>query len=257
MSTTIAPAPLAIDWTSGITNAWSSVATFVPKLLVFLIVLIIAVIVAKVLARVVGAVLTRVGFERLLSTGEVGRVVGGTGIKPIDLITKLVYYFVLLIGLQLALSAFGPTNPVSQIVNEIVAWIPRAIVAIVILVVAVAAAGAVKDLLRSALSTLSYGELLTKIVGGFIIALGVIAALNQVGIGTTVTMPVLIAVLATVGGILVVGVGGGLIGPMRQRWEGWLDNLSAGSSRSASPAPGTAAPAGPASPAPTELPMGG
>lgn len=52
-----------------------------------------------------------------------------------------------------------------------------------------------------------------------------IAALNQVGIGLSVTLPVLIAVLATVGGILVVGVGGGLIGPMRQRWEGWLGQL--------------------------------
>ena len=39
---------------------------------------------------------------------------------------------------------------------------------------------------------------------------------------TTVTTPVLITVLATVGGILVIGVGGGLIAPMAKRWEGWL-----------------------------------
>ncbi len=39
---------------------------------------------------------------------------------------------------------------------------------------------------------------------------------------TTVTMPVLIAVLATVAGILIVGVGGGLIKPMQARWDGWL-----------------------------------
>ncbi len=39
---------------------------------------------------------------------------------------------------------------------------------------------------------------------------------------TTVTMPVLIAVLATVAGILIVGVGGGLIKPMQTRWDGWL-----------------------------------
>ena len=46
-----------------------------------------------------------------------------------------------------------------------------------------------------------------------------IAALNQVGIATTVTQPVLIAVLATVAGILIVGVGGGLVRPMQQRWD--------------------------------------
>jgi hypothetical protein len=55
----------------------------------------------------------------------------------------------------------------------------------------------------------------------------VIAALNQVGIATTVTTPVLIAVLATVAGILIVGVGGGLVKPMQQRWEGWLQRAAA------------------------------
>jgi hypothetical protein len=34
-------------------------------------------------------------------------------------------------------------------------------------------------------------------------------------------------VLATAGGILVVGVGGGLIRPMQQRWEGWLGRAEA------------------------------
>ena len=33
------------------------------------------------------------------------------------------------------------------------------------------------------------------------------------------TTPVLIAVLATIAGILIVGVGGGLVRPMQQRWE--------------------------------------
>jgi hypothetical protein len=47
-----------------------------------------------------------------------------------------------------------------------------------------------------------------------------------VGIATTVTTPVLIAVLATVAGILIVGVGGGLVKPMQKRWDGWLDRAA-------------------------------
>ena len=42
------------------------------------------------------------------------------------------------------------------------------------------------------------------------------------GIALTVTLPVLVAILATVGGIAIVGVGGGLIKPMQERWEGYL-----------------------------------
>ena len=56
----------------------------------------------------------------------------------------------------------------------------------------------------------------------FIVGIGIIAALNQIGVATTVTMPILIAVLATIGGILIVGVGGGMVRPMQQRWERWL-----------------------------------
>ena len=114
----------------------------------------------------------------------------------------------------------------AAIVDDIVNWLPQAVVAIIIVIIAGAVANAVKDILGSALSGVSYGALLTKIVGAFIIALGVIAALNQIGIGTTVTMPVLIAVLATISGVAIVGVGGGLIGPMARRWDGWLANLN-------------------------------
>jgi hypothetical protein len=61
----------------------------------------------------------------------------------------------------------------------------------------------------------------------FIWGLGIVAALNQMGIATTVTTPVLITVLATIGGVVVVGMGGGLIMPMRQRWESWIGRMEA------------------------------
>jgi hypothetical protein len=63
---------------------------------------------------------------------------------------------------------------------------------------------------------------LANIASVFILGLGVIAALNQIGIATTVTTPILVAILATVAGILIVGVGGGLIKPMQSRAEQWL-----------------------------------
>jgi hypothetical protein len=127
-----------------------------------------------------------------------------------------------LIALQMAFGVFGP-NPVSELLTAVVAWLPKAVVAIIIVVVAGAIAGGVKDLINNTLGGLSYGRLLGTIASVFILGLGVIAALNQIGVATAVTTPVLITVLATVGGILVVGVGGGLIRPMQNRWDGWLN----------------------------------
>jgi hypothetical protein len=215
----------AIDWQGGLSDTLTQVMAFVPKLLVFLVILFIGWLIAKAVSKALGIILEKVGFTKLLDKAGADDVLANASIEPVGLITKLAYYFILLIALQLALTAFGPSNPVSAIVNDIVLWLPKAFVAIVIVVIAAAVANAVKDILTASLGGVSYGPLLAKIASGFIIALGVIAALNQVGIGLSVTLPVLVAVLATVGGILVVGVGGGLIGPMRTRWEGWLNQL--------------------------------
>ena len=115
------------------------------------------------------------------------------------------------------------------------------LVAIIILVVASAIAAAVKVLVEGSLGGLSYGKVLANLASIFILFLGVVAALNQVGVATTVTTPVLIAILATVGGVIVVGVGGGLIKPMQHRWERYLSNAEAEAPRireHASNAPG-------------------
>ncbi len=90
------------------------------------------------------------------------------------------------------------------------------------MVVAAAIAKGVKDLVGNALGGLSYGRVLANVASVFILGLGVIAALNQIGVATTVTTPILVAVLATVAGTIIVGVGGGMIKPMQARAERWL-----------------------------------
>lgn len=215
---------LAIDFQQGFSDAWSSVATFVPKLAGFLVILLIGWIIAKVVATIVDKVLERVGFDRLVERGGIERMLSRSKYDASDLLAKLVYYAILLIALQLGFGVFGP-NPVSDVIDGIVSWLPMLFVAVVIVCIAGAIAHAVKDLVSNALGGLSYGPMIGRIASVFIWAIGIIAALNQVGVATTVTTPVLIAVLATIGGILVVGVGGGLVRPMQQRWDSWLGGL--------------------------------
>ncbi|GAA3221291.1 hypothetical protein GCM10017691_06220 [Pseudonocardia petroleophila] len=202
-------------------NAVSTVATFVPQLALFLVILVVGWIVARVLRKVVDALLERVRFDAAVQRGGIGSAMENSKYDASDLVAMLVYYAVLLITFQLAFGIFG-ANPVSQLLTDIVAFLPRIAVAIIIVVIASAVAAAVKDLVTGVLGGLSYGRVLGTVASVFVIGLGVIAALSQIGVAIAVTLPVLITVLATVGGILVVGVGGGLIGPMRGRWEKWL-----------------------------------
>ncbi|MFC4003135.1 hypothetical protein ACFS2C_15150 [Prauserella oleivorans] len=208
--------------TESFNEALRSVITFLPKFAAFLVILVIGWLVAKALRKLVDVVLERLNFDRAVERGGIKRALERSKYDASDLIAAIVYYAVLLLTLQLAFGVFGP-NPISSLLAGIVAWLPRALVAIVIIVVAAAIANAVKDLVGAALGGFSWGNFVARVTQVFIVALGVIAALNQVGVATAVTTPVLVAVLATVGGILVVGLGGGMVRPMQQRWERWLN----------------------------------
>ncbi|GAB3086422.1 mechanosensitive ion channel family protein [Micromonospora schwarzwaldensis] len=202
-------------------DAFRSVMLFLPKAVAFVAILVAGWLIAKAVLKLVDKVLERVHFDRAVERGGIKTALARSKYDASDIVAKLAYYAVLLVTLQLAFGIWGP-NPISDLIAMVVAWLPRAFVAIVIVVVAAAIARAVKDIISSALGGLSYGRVLANLASVFILGLGVIAALNQIGVATAVTTPVLIAVLATVGGILVVGVGGGLVRPMQSRWENWL-----------------------------------
>lgn len=223
MSATLAGAD--VDVGAAVTDMLRSVLLFLPKALGFIVILVVGWLVARLIRALVGKVLERVGFDRAVERGGIKAALARSRYDASDLVARLVYYAVLLFTLQLAFGIWGP-NPVSELIKGIVGWLPKAFVAILIVVVAAAIASAVRDIVGNALSGLSYGRILATTAGVFIVGLGVIAALNQIGVATTVTTPILITVLATIGGILVVGVGGGLVRPMQQRWEDWLDRAA-------------------------------
>ncbi|MFL5880690.1 MAG: mechanosensitive ion channel family protein, partial [Actinomycetota bacterium] len=213
--------PLAVDFQGGVSSAWSNVITFVPKLAAALVIILVGYLLAKVVASVLDKVLERVGFDRAVERGGVKQALARSKYDPSDIIAKLAFWLLFLVSLQIAFGVFGP-NPISDLLTGIIAFLPRAFVAIVIVILAAAIAAGAKSLVENTLGGLSYGKVLANVAGVFILGLGIIAALNQVGIATTVTTPVLIAVLATIAGILVVGVGGGLVRPMQSRWERYL-----------------------------------
>lgn len=204
----------------------TNIVEFLPRLVVALLILLVGWLVAKSLARAANAILERVGFDRAVERGGIKQALARSKYDASDIVAKFVYYALMLFVLQLTFGVFGP-NPISELLTRVIAFIPSIIVAIIIVVIAAAIAAAVKNLIQNTLGGLSYGRLLGNIASVFILGLGIIAALNQVGIATTVTLPVLIAVLATVSGVVIVGAGGGLIRPMQQRWESYLSRAEA------------------------------
>ncbi|MET7968144.1 hypothetical protein [Micromonospora sp. NPDC005305] len=222
------PKTLAVgqaDIGDALTDFWRSVLLFIPRAIAFIAILVVGWLIARAVLKIVDAALERVGFDRAVERGGIKRALERTRYDASDILAKLAYYAVLLFTLQFAFGVWGP-NAISDLIRGVVSWLPRAFVAIVIVVIAAAIANAVRDLVSGALGGLSYGRVLADLTAVFILALGVIAALNQVGIATTVTTPVLIAFLGTIAGILIIGVGGGLVKPMQARWDRWLDRAA-------------------------------
>ncbi|MCM4079000.1 hypothetical protein LXN57_15615 [Actinoplanes sp. TRM88002] len=205
----------------GLSDMWRSVVLIVPAVLAFAAILLIGWLVARLLRVAVCRGLHRAGLDRAVARGAAGRLFAPGGTTPSELCGKLAFAAALLFAAQLAFGVWGP-NPVSSLLTDLIGWLPRLLVAIVLVVVAAAVARAAEDLVVGALGGLPYGRFVARATSLVIVTLGVIAALDQVRVATAITRPVLIAVLATVAGVLIVGVGGGLVRPMQSRWESWL-----------------------------------
>ena len=211
-------ATLAVEWSQGIEDAWSNVATFVPKLLGFLVILIVGYFIAKLIAKAANAILERVGFDRAVERGGIKRALDRTKYDASDILGKIIFYALFLIVLQMAFGVFGP-NPISDLLEGVIAYLPKVIAAILILVIAFAIAAAARELIDATLGGLSYGRALANVAGAAIVVVGVFAALDQLQIAPAIVTGLFYAMLAIIVGSAVIAIGGGGIYPMRARWE--------------------------------------
>jgi hypothetical protein len=212
---------VGIEWSQGIEDAWSDVARWAPKLVGFLAILVVGWIVSKVIARIVDRLLERLGFDRAFEHGGLRQMMARSQYEPSDIVSRVVYYLLLLVTLSVAFSVFG-ANPVSDMLTDIINWVPRLVAALIIVVVAMAVANIVRDMVSTALSALSYGRAMGTAAWAAVVVIGVFAALSQLEIAPAIVNGLFYAVLAVVCGSAIVAIGGGGIQPMRQRWENAL-----------------------------------
>ena len=218
-------ASLALDLETPVRDGISTFMTFLPKLLGFLVILLVGYFVAKIVAKLVDKGLEKAGFDRAVERGGITTAMAKSSYDASDIVAKLVFFAIFIPFLSAAVGALG-IAALQEPLSAFIALIPRIIVAIVLVVIGAVIAGTVKSFITNALGGLSYGSLLANAAAVLVLFGFVKAALDQVGIATNVTGALLYATLAAVAGVVIVGVGGGLIKPMQQRWEGWLDSLT-------------------------------
>jgi hypothetical protein len=215
---------LAVGFQDGIAGALAGATTFVVRLAGGVLVLLVGVFVAKVLARVAGRVLERAGFNRAVDRGGIRRFLTHSRYEPAQILAKLVFWVVVLCALQLALGMFGP-NPVSGLLDGLVAYLPRVFVAVVVVVAAGALGRFVRDLLRGVLRLTPFGHQLAAAAGIGIVVAGCFVALDQLQIAPAIVAGLWYALLVAVVGSAVVAFGVGGIPVARRYLERAADDL--------------------------------
>lgn len=206
-------------------RAVAETVAFLPGLVLFLLILVVGYFVAKMMSGVIAKGLEKIGFDKMLERGGIKRAMEASGHHVSAMIGKLLFFVLFLLVLQIAVGVFGEANPISLLLQRVIAFLPNILIAIVIVTVSASMAAVVRDMIGAALGGLSYGKTLATIAGASIVIVGIFAALSQVQVAPHIVDGLFYAMLAIVSGSAIVAIGGGGIAPMRARWDRALQVL--------------------------------
>jgi len=144
---------------TSLTTALALAFAFIPKLIGFLLILLVGWIVASALSKALTWLLKKVGFERMATRIGLTRMEQqiGVNLNTAEILGKVLYWFVFLIFLVSAVDALGLTT-VSNILTQVIAYIPNVFVAILVLFLGTLVATFMADIVRGATSSARIGN---------------------------------------------------------------------------------------------------
>jgi hypothetical protein len=222
--------PVVTDWGTAImSSVAAALALFlaaIPKVIGFLVILLIGWLIAAALARAVAAVLRAVKFNELAQRAGLTGFVRNMGLHTdaAGFLATVAKWFVRLIVLVTAFDALG-LPAVSQVLQQLLLWLPNLVVALVVLVIGGLAARALAGLVRGATAESGLGnpDLLAAIARVAVWAFAIVVAVNQIGVAATLVNTLF---MATVGALaLALGLAFGLGGreTAAQIVRGWYE----------------------------------
>jgi hypothetical protein len=231
------PTTVVSNWGDAVflslSNALNTFLAAIPLVIGALIIIVIGWIIAGVLARVVTELLRRVGADRLFA--EHGSRVYGERtrqIQPSVVAGELVKWLVRLVFLVAAANVLGLTQ-VSQLLNDVLLWIPNLIVAAIILLVAPLIGRFVRGTIEVGAGEMGFtnAPLLGQIAEVAIVAFAVIIAINQIGIAANLVNILFIGIVAALA--LAFGLAFGLGGRevASQLTQSWYEKSQSAAAR--------------------------
>jgi hypothetical protein len=201
----------AVDLTTSLQQGLDSLFEFIPNLIGFLVILIVGYFIARLVKSVIARVLDKVGLDRHLHSGQTGEYVEriSPGASPSRLIGAVAFWFIFLFVLSAAIGALQ-IPAVTAFMNEVLAYLPNVIVAVLIFVLAGVVAAAVAGLAARTMGDTPTGKVVASVVPALVMGIAIFMILNQLKIApeiVEITYTALIGALA-LGLALAFGLGG-------------------------------------------------
>lgn len=216
----------SFDWRTPLEETLGVVTDFVPRFLLFLFVLLVGLFIARWLRRLTQRLLAAINFDEYIDRSGLGAPLERAGFADSGrFLAQIIYYLIVLLVLQMAFSVFGP-NPITNALDGMVAWLPKLIVAIALIIIGGLVANVIGDLVRGATAGQGYSRFVTQLaVFGVWLFFG-LAALDQIEVGRDVVDALTTAIFASLTGIIIIKFGVGGIWSARDRfWPGVYDSF--------------------------------
>lgn len=198
---------------SSLIDLWMRFITFVPTLIGALLVFLLGLIVASVLGKVVERIFRALRIDQAMERISVGARLKeyGVAVTFSEFLGKLVQWFLVLVFLMAATDILGLVQ-VTNFLNSVLLYLPNVVVATIILSIAFLLGNLVYTIVRS--STRAAGVmnagLLATIIKWAIVIFGLLAALIQLGIATSLVNTIFIGLISAIS--LAMGLAFGLGG---------------------------------------------
>lgn len=195
---------MGIDFEEIFQNVFGQFASAIPGIIGAIIVFVIFWIIAKLAARMVKAVLGKIGIDKFADNLNQVDLVSkmSMDIKPSTILSKIVFYIFILIGMMVAAEVSG-LQELSDLMEKIIDFAPKLFAAFIVLVLGLMIADFIKKFIITACDSVGVpsGRVIGNFIFYFLFVTIIITAMQQIGmptdlIATNVTIVILGIVLA-------------------------------------------------------------
>ena len=187
----------------------SRIFEYLPQVFGAIVIFVVGYFIANILRAIVKRMLNGIRFDRSINTSPAGNIINRAINSPTKFVGKLVFWFVWLGFISLAVSALN-LPALTNLVNAIYGFVPSIIAAMVIFLVASAVSAGSSKFVQRVMGNTPTSKLIAAVIPAITMSIAIFMILNELQIATDIVNITYTAIMGALGlGLaLAFGLGG-------------------------------------------------